>query len=203
MYLHPLTERIWHWIHAVLIILLIVSGMQIHWPDTVNFFGSFSNAITVHEWSGIFVVLDFLLWLFYNLISKRVSHYIPRKIDIYPGIPKQARFYAYGIFKNEPHPYSASEDNKFNPLQKMAYFKFMFLMMPLLLVSGIVYLFPSLFASFIIVIGGLKVVAVIHFIMAIIFAAFLVAHLYLATTGHTVFADFISMINGYAEKEEH
>lgn len=203
MYLHPLTERIWHWIHAVLIILLIVSGMQIHWPDTVNFFGSFSNAITVHEWSGIFVVFDFLLWLFYNLITKRVSHYIPRKKDIYPGIPKQARFYAYGIFKNEPHPYSASEDNKFNPLQKMAYFKFMFLMMPILLLSGIVYLFPSLFASFIIVIGGLKVVAVIHFIMAIIFAAFLVAHLYLATTGHTVFADFISMINGYAEKEEH
>lgn len=203
MYLHPLTERIWHWIHAVLIILLIVSGMQIHWPDTVNFFGSFSNAINVHEWSGIFVVFDFLLWLFYNLITKRVSHYIPRKKDIYPGIPKQARFYAYGIFKNEPHPYSASEDNKFNPLQKMAYFKFMFLMMPILLLSGIVYLFPSLFASFIIVIGGLKVVAVIHFIMAIIFAAFLVAHLYLATTGHTVFADFISMINGYAEKEEH
>ncbi len=203
MYLHPLTERIWHWIHAILIILLILSGMQIHWPDALNLFGSFSNAITVHEWSGIFVVLDFLLWLFYNLISKRVSHYIPRKKDIYPGIPKQARFYAYGIFKNEPHPYSASEDNKFNPLQKMAYFKFMFLMMPILLISGIVYLFPSLFASFIIVIGGLKVLAVIHFIMAIIFAAFLVAHLYLATTGHTVFADFISMITGYAEKEEH
>jgi len=203
MYLHPLTERIWHWIHAILIILLIVSGMQIHWPDTLNFFGSFSNAITVHEWSGIFVVLDFLLWLFYNLLSKRVSHYIPRKKDIYPGIPKQARFYAYGIFKNEPHPYSASEDNKFNPLQKIAYFKFMFLMMPLLLISGILYLFPSSFAPFIIIIGGLKVLAVIHFIMAIIFAAFLVAHLYLATTGHTVFADFISMITGYAEKEEH
>ena len=203
MYLHPITERIWHWIHAILIILLILSGIQIHWPDTLSIFGGYSTAITVHEWSGIFVICDFLLWLFYNLISKRISHYIPRKEDLYPGIPKQARYYIYGIFKNEPHPYSASEDNKFNPLQKIAYFKFMFLMMPLLLISGILYLYPSCFASLIALIGGLKIVAVLHFIMAILFTAFLIAHLYLATTGHTIFGDFISMITGYAEKEEH
>jgi formate dehydrogenase gamma subunit len=203
MYLHPVIERIWHWIHAILIILLIISGIQIHWPDTINIFESYSTAITVHEWSGIFVICDFLLWLFYNIISKRVSHYIPRKEDLYPGIPRQARFYAYGMFKGEPHPYSASEDNKFNPLQKMAYFNFMVFMMPLLLISGILYLYPSCFAYFIAFIGGLKVVAIIHFIMAIIFASFLIVHLYLATTGYTIFGDIISMITGYAEKEEH
>ncbi len=195
MYLHPILERIWHWIHAVLIILLILSGIQIHWPDTVNIFGNYATAITVHDWSGIILICDFLLWLFYNLISKRVSHYIARREDILPGIPVQARFYMYGIFKNEPHPYHASEDNKFNPMQKMAYFLYMFFMMPLLLISGILYFFPY--------IGGLKVIAVFHFIMAIVFVAFFIAHIYLATTGHTVFADFISMITGYAEKEEH
>ncbi|GAJ03515.1 unnamed protein product, partial [marine sediment metagenome] len=63
MYLHPITERIWHWIHAILIILLIISGIQIHWPDTINIFGNYSTAVTVHEWSGIFVICDFLLWL--------------------------------------------------------------------------------------------------------------------------------------------
>lgn len=201
IYLHPITERVWHWIHAVLIILLILTGIRIHWPDTVSLFGNYANAITVHNWSGVFLVCDFLLWLFYNLISKRISHYIVRKKDIYPGIPVQARFYAYGIFKNERHPYSPSEENKFNPLQKMAYFEFMLCMMPLLLISGILYLYPASFASFIAMIGGLKVVAVVHFIMAIIFAAFFIAHIYLATTGHTIFADLVSMITGYAEKE--
>jgi thiosulfate reductase cytochrome b subunit len=39
--------------------------------------------------------------------------------------------------------------------------------------------------------------------MAIIFASFLIVHLYLATTGYTIFGDIISMITGYAEKEEH
>ncbi|MEA2014820.1 MAG: cytochrome b/b6 domain-containing protein, partial [Thermodesulfobacteriota bacterium] len=105
--------------------------------------------------------------------------------------------------KNRPHPYAPSEDNKFNPLQKVTYFNFMFFMMPLLLISGILYMYPFHFSSFIAFLGGLKVVALFHYIMAIIFAAFFVAHIYLATTGRTVFADFVTMVTGYAEKEEH
>jgi thiosulfate reductase cytochrome b subunit len=200
MYLHPITERIWHWVHALLVMVLIISGIQIHWP---GIFGKFSNAITVHNWAGILLVCDFFLWLLYNLISKRVSHYILRKEDIHPGMIVQARFYAYDIFKNKPHPYAPSEDNKFNPLQKATYFNFMFFMMPLLLISGILYMYPSHFSSFIAFLGGLKVVALFHYVMAIIFAAFFVAHIYLATTGHTVFSDFVTMVTGYADKEEH
>jgi len=203
LYLHPLTERIWHWIHAVLIILLILSGIQIHWPDSFGIFGKFSNAISVHNWLGMLLVADFFLWLAYNLISKRIAHYILRKEDIHPGMIVQARFYLYDIFKSRPHPYAPSEDNKFNPLQKAAYCLFMFLMMPLLLISGIVYLSPSFFAPLVSAIGGLKVIAVFHYVMAIMFAAFFVAHIYLATTGHTVSADFVTMVTGYAEKEEH
>jgi len=203
LYLHPITERAWHWIHAILVIVLLLSGVQIHWPNSVNFFGSFPNAISTHNWAGILLVCDFFLWLLYNLISRRVSHYILRKEDIHPGMIVQAKFYAYDIFKNRPHPYAQAEDNKFNPLQKATYFSFMFFMMPLLLLSGILYLCPSCFSSLISFVGGLKVVATFHYIMAVIFAAFFVAHIYLATTGHTVFADFIAMVTGYADKEEH
>ncbi|MBW2559746.1 MAG: cytochrome b/b6 domain-containing protein [Deltaproteobacteria bacterium] len=203
LYLHPITERAWHWIHAILVIVLLLSGVQIHWPNSVNCFGSFSNAISTHNWAGILLVCDFFLWLLYNLISRRVSHYILRKEDIHPGMIVQAKFYAYDIFKNSPHPYAQSEDNKFNPLQKATYFSFMFFMMPLLLISGILYLCPSYFSFFVSFVGGLKVVAVFHYSMAVIFAAFFVAHIYLATTGHTVFADFIAMVTGYADKEEH
>jgi len=104
IYLHPITERVWHWIHAILVILLILSGTQIHWPDSANLFGSFSNAISLHNWAGILLACDFFLWLLYNLISRRVSHYILRKEDIHPGMIVQAKFYAYDIFKNRPHP---------------------------------------------------------------------------------------------------
>lgn len=203
LYLHPLTERIWHWIHAALIIFLLLSGIQIHWPDSFGMFGKFSNAISLHNWLGVLLVADFVLWLAYNLVSRRISHYIVRKEDIHPGMIVQARFYLYDIFQNRPHPYVPSEDNKFNPLQKTTYCLFMFFMMPLLLISGVVYLYPSFFAPLVSLIGGLKIVAIFHYVMAIVFAAFFVVHIYLATTGHSVLADFISMITGYAEKEEH
>ncbi|HET58103.1 MAG TPA: hypothetical protein ENN35_06645, partial [Deltaproteobacteria bacterium] len=189
--------------HAVLIVLLILSGIQIHWPETFGIFGSFSTAISVHNWLGMALVADFLLWLVYNLVSGRISHYILRKEDIHPGMIVQAKFYIYDIFKNRPHPYAPSEDNKFNPLQKLTYFFVMCFMMPLLLISGIVYLYPSFFGSLVSAVGGLKVVAVFHYIMAIVFTAFFIAHIYLATTSHTVWAEFVTMITGYAEKEEH
>ena len=38
--------------------------------------------------------------------------------------------------------------------------------------------------------------------MAIILNTFFVPYIYLATTGHIVFADFVTMVSGYAEKEE-
>ena len=203
VYLHPLLERIWHGIHALCILMLILSGAQIHWPDTVHLFGSFRSAIVAHNFFGIVVVFDFSLWLIYNLVTGRIKHYIPNKRDIPLGIIHQAKFYGYGIFRNEPHPYSPSVDEKFNPLQKMSYLQFMLLMMPLLLISGVLYLYPIYFASFIQLVGGLKTIAIIHFIMAIIFSAFFVAHIYLATTGHTVLDNFVAIITGYGEVEEH
>ncbi|MDY6842745.1 MAG: cytochrome b/b6 domain-containing protein [Thermodesulfobacteriota bacterium] len=203
IYLHPLLERIWHWVHALCIFMLILSGAQIHWPEHVNIFGSFGNAIVVHNWFGIITLCDFIFWFIYNVISKRITHYLPNKRDIPFGIISQAKFYAYGIFRHEPHPYSPSVEEKFNPLQKMTYLPFMFLMMPLLLFTGVLYLFPMFFESFILSIGGLKVVAVLHIIMATIFTAFFIAHIYLATTGHTILDNFIAIITGYGMKEEH
>ncbi len=202
LYLHPLAERIWHWVQALLIIVLLLSGMQIHWPEHLALFGDYSWAVTIHNIAGIILVFLFLIWLIASLYTRRIAHYLMRRHEIYPGLIVQARYYIFDIFRNRPHPYSASIDNKFNPLQKLTYFTFMLIMMPLLLISGLLYLFPVELAVLIEPLGGLKIVGTVHFCMAILFAAFLVAHIYLATTGHTVLADFISMITGYADKEE-
>jgi thiosulfate reductase cytochrome b subunit len=202
IYLHTMVERIWHWTNGFLIILLVLTGMQLHWPDTFTFFGAFSNAVLIHNWSGILLIIDFFVWLIYNIVSKRISHYILKKEEIYPGLIVQAKYYLYGIFKREPHPYTPTENNKFNPLQKLAYFVYMFIFMPLLLLSGILYLYPEC-SSLILKIGGLKTIAIFHFIMAFVFTAFLIIHLYLSTTGDTIFSSLISMFTGYEEKKEH
>jgi thiosulfate reductase cytochrome b subunit len=199
--LHPLIERLWHWAQAVCIVVLIITGIMIHWPE--KFGGWFQWAVDIHEWFGWATVVVFLVWLVYNLGTKRITHYIPKKGEIPKGMITQAKFYGYGIFKHEPHPYAPSEDNKFNPLQKIAYLQFQVLLMPLLLISGLLYMYPDYFQGFIKAIGGMVVLATIHYILGALFTAFLVAHLYLATTGETIGENFKAIIFGYGTKSDH
>jgi predicted CXXCH cytochrome family protein len=199
--LHPLLERIWHWVQALCIVMLIITGIILHWPE--KFPGWFHWAVTVHNWFGVALVVSFVVWLVYNLATGRIRHYIPRQGEIPEGMIKQARFYGYGIFKHEPHPYAPTEDNKFNPLQKIAYLKFQVFLMPILLISGILYLYPDRFKGIINACGGTVVLGTIHLILAALFAAFLVAHLYLATTGETILENFKAIIFGYGIKSDH
>ncbi len=52
-------------------------------------------------------------------------------------------------------------------------------------------------------IGGLKLIVGLHFILACSLCAFLFTHVYLATLGHTPFAHFVPMWTGWEEEEEH
>ncbi|MGC8906244.1 MAG: cytochrome b/b6 domain-containing protein [Desulfomonilaceae bacterium] len=199
--LHPLIERLWHWVQALCIIMLIITGIIIHWPE--RFPGWFQWAVSVHNWFGVATVVAFIVWLIYNLATGRIKHYIPRRGEIPGGMIRQARFYAYGIFKHEPHPYAPTEDNKFNPLQKIAYLQFQVFLLPLLLISGILYMYPDTFRGVINAIGGVWVLSIIHYLLGALFAAFLMAHLYLATTGETIGENFKAMIFGYGLKADH
>ncbi|AFM25817.1 cytochrome b/b6 domain-containing protein [Desulfomonile tiedjei] len=199
--LHPLIERLWHWFQALCIVMLIFTGIMLHWPE--KFPGWFNWSVTVHNWFGWGAVIAFVVWFLYNIITGRISHYIPKKWEIPGGMITQAKFYGYGIFKHEPHPYAPTEDNKFNPLQKIAYLKFQLLLFPLLLISGILYMYPETFKGVIAAIGGMYILGIIHLILGALFTAFLVAHLYLATTGETIGENFKAIIFGYGVKSDH
>ncbi|MGB6063408.1 MAG: cytochrome b/b6 domain-containing protein [Desulfomonilaceae bacterium] len=199
--LHPLMERIWHWSQALCIVLLIITGVVLHWPE--KFGDSFHWAVRWHNIFGTAAVIAFLFWLIYNLVTGRISHYFPKKGEIPHGLIKQAKFYGYGVFKHEPHPYAPTEDNKFNPLQKIAYLQFQVILLPILLISGILYMYPSTFKGVINAIGGMTVLGIVHLILGAVFAAFLVAHLYLATTGETIGENFKAIIFGYGIKSDH
>ena len=61
-----------------------------------------------------------------------------------------------------------------------------------------VHLDPSLVEMF----GGLNLLAPLHRFGAWLFAAFLVVHDYMITTGHTVFSNLLAMIRGYEYVDE-
>jgi len=206
VYLQPTPVRIWHWLNAFGIITLIVSGVQIRFPEYAAIFGSYKSAIMLHNTAGLVVAASFSLWFFYySFVSRNMFKlYMPNKEDLSSGLLRQAKFYLLTYFLGWPNPHHPTPENKFNPMQKSAYLAIMFVLVPLVSLTGLLLTNVDPLRGLIIMIGGLKILAGAHFLLACCLCAFLFTHIYLATLGHTAFAYIKPMWTGWEEgTEEH
>ncbi len=203
--LQPVPVRIWHWLNAFGIITLGISGAQIRFPEFISLFGSYKSAILLHNTAGILVAVSFALWFFYyTIITQKMSRlYIPSGDDLRHGLIRQAIFYFYNYFQGKPNPHHPSPDNKFNPLQKSAYLAIMFVLVPLVSLSGILLMNVGPLRQLVLLVGGLKILVGVHFLLACSLFAFLFTHVYLATLGSTPLAYFKPMWTGWEEVEGH
>jgi Ni/Fe-hydrogenase b-type cytochrome subunit len=197
--LYALHERIWHWLQAAGMLVLLLSGFAIHYPDRFGVFGSMANAVRLHSWIGFALILNAFLGLFYHLTAEKYHHFLPRMNDFTVGAMRQARFYLYGIFRAAPHPFEPDPRHKLNPLQKITYLALLNVLLPFQIVTGLLLWganrWPSTFAA----VGGLKVLAPAHTLGAFLFLAFVIGHVYLATTGDTPLSLLRAMITGFEE----
>lgn len=205
VYLHPGIERFWHWVHAACICGLALTGIGIHWPNLFAFAGGLDTCVTAHNIIAWITIGDFALWVLYNIALKRFFHYVPNKSDLGPRLVRQVKFYAMDNFFGAPNPAHPTPACKFNPMQKFSYLAVMGVFMPLVIFTGILYLYPIAFEGVIDALGGLTVIAIVHFVLAGILTAFMVVHVYLCSLGPTVIEDYLHMITGYgsAPHEEH
>lgn len=203
IYMTATPVRIWHWLNAFGFIALILSGIQIRFPDYVNILGSYRAAIRLHDTAGIVVSISFLLWLgYYLLVARKLRQlYLPSIDDLSEGVLRQAKYYFITYFLGWENPHHASSDNKFNPMQKSAYLVIMMILVPLVILSGFLLMNLGPMRALVILIGGVKTVAAVHFLLACCLCAFLFTHVYLATLGHSVFAHFKPMWTGWEEVE--
>ena len=205
IYLTPTPVRIWHWLNALGIVTLCVTGIQIRFPEYANIFGTYKAAIRLHDIAGITVSISFCLWVFYYLVVARnmVKTYVPNIEDIKAGLFQQAFFYFFTYFLGKKNPHTATPDNKFNSIQKVTYFMTMFLLVPLVILSGLLLMNVAPLRGWIIMIGGIKFLVDAHYLIACSFFAFLCVHIYMATLGHTPFAHFRQMWTGWEKIESH
>ena len=204
IYLTPMPIRIWHWLNALGIVTLSITGIQIRFPEYVNIFGTYKAAISLHNTAGIVVSVSYIIWFCYYLFiaQSMAKLYIPTVDDLKQGIFRQAFFYFFKYFKGDPNPHESTPDNKFNPLQKVAYLMIMLVLLPLVILTGILLLNVDPLRAAIMMVGGLKLLVSSHFLIACCFTAFLFVHIYLATLGHTPFAHFKPMWTGWEEVDE-
>ena len=206
IYLQPKPVRIWHWLNALGIVTLIVSGAQIRFPEHISLLGSdYKSVILLHNTAGFVVAISFSIWFFYYTFVARNMHkiYLPSRDDLQNGLLRQAKFYFLTYFLGWQNPHHPTPENKFNPMQKSAYLAIMFVLVPLVSLSGILLTNVEPLRNLIVMMGGLKFLVGLHFLLACSLCAFLFTHIYLATLGHTPLAYFKPMFTGWEEVEEH
>ena len=203
VYLHALPIRVWHWLHAIAFVTLILTGVQIRFPEAFRLFGGYRAAVYLHNTAGIVLAVTMLYWLlYYVVIAHTVGRmYVPSGEDLKHGLVRQVIFYFFNYFRGKPNPFHATPENKFNALQKLAYLVIMFVFMPLVIVTGILLLDVALLRDVLFMAGGIKVIDGLHFLAASCLCAFLFIHVYLTTLGPTPFWEIRTMWKGWEEED--
>ncbi|HNV03364.1 MAG TPA: cytochrome b/b6 domain-containing protein [Vicinamibacterales bacterium] len=188
-------ERFWHWAQAVLILFLALTGFEIH--GSIHFFG-FEQAVAYHSTAAYALMVLIAFAGFWHLTTGEWRQYVPTRENLL----KQADYYLSGIFRGAPHPTKKTPLSKLNPLQKLVYAGLKTFLIPLMVGSGLVYMFyryPQRYSVVSLKVGGLEWVAIAHTAGAFLLLAFVITHLYLITTGQTLTSNLKAMITGYED----
>ncbi len=197
IYIYRAFERFWHWMQAFLIFLLAATGFEVH--GTIHFFG-YQNAVKYHKISAYTFIILIVFAIFWHLTTGEWKQYLPTA----KNLKAQLNFYLFGIFKNAPHPTKKTVLSKLNPLQKLVYLGLKILVIPIMVISGLLYMYyryPQQNGIGTLNIESLAPIAILHTAGALLLVAFIIAHLYLITTGTTLTSNLKAMITGFADIE--
>lgn len=190
-------NRFWHWTQSALILFLGLTGFEIH--GSISFFG-YENAVAYHNTAAKMFLLLIAMAIFWHFTTGAWRQYLPTMTNL----RAQINYYLFGIFRNEAHPTHKTPLSKLNPLQRLVYLALKILVIPVMVLSGLLYMYfryPQSGGIHSLNIEHLEPIALLHTAGAFFLVSFLIAHLYLITTGTTPTSNLKAMITGYEELE--
>lgn len=192
IYLYTRFERFWHWVQAGIVVLLGITGFEIH--GTYELLG-FQRAVEWHNTLGITWLVLYAFIIFWHLTTGQWKHYVPTTRMLF----HVALYYMIGIFRGEPHPVPKSERFKHNPLQRLTYLGISVLLIPFQMATGLLYYTYNSWPGMGLEDLELGLLAGLHMAGAFALLVFLVVHIYMTTTGHSVTAHIRAMCTGWEE----
>lgn len=205
---HPALVRLTHWLNALSLTVLIMSGLEIfmafpsfgakipqadllHVPEALRLGGWLGGAL---QWHFTFAWLFTLTGAIYfvSLVSGHWRHVILRPHEI-AGVWPMVRHY----FFFRPRPESREP---YNPLQKLAYTA-MVVCGAIAVTTGLLLSKPVQLAPIVTLLGGFQAIRLYHFAAMVGFLAFIPGHLLMvALHGWTNFA---SMWTGWKRRPDY
>ena len=222
VYRHPVLVRITHWLNALCLLVLLLSGLQIlnahpalYWGNDSTFskpfvaFGSgqgpaFPSWATLPPWQDLaggrrwhfffawLFVLNGLLYVIYALTSRRVNRVLAPTTDQLRHIGGSIREHLRLRF---PH---GEEARNYNVLQKLSYLVVLFGLLPLMVATGLT-MSPGMDARlhFLVeVFGGRQSARTIHFMTASTLLLFFIIHI-IAVVAAGPLTELRSMVTGW------
>ena len=181
---HPLPFIITHWINLVCMILLILSGIEIHYPVIGGLMGV---ARGVHFFCAFVILINLIVRIVMAgfIKSAPTGGTREKELDMWCWLPQRHNrhqlipWIKYYLFFKKEHQLSG----KYGVPQKLAY---LLVALTLLFMgyTGFALWGPTMdmgfFAAFTTAVGGLMKVRVIHYFMMFWFICFMFIHVYLA-----------------------
>jgi thiosulfate reductase cytochrome b subunit len=205
MYLYPIWVRLWHVLNAVLIIILIITGLSMQYTSKTDYLlvVGFARAVKWHNIAAILLTFNYVTFVAGNIFTDNGKFYKLNGKGLLPDLRKQFRYYALGMFRGEKPPFPVTLDRKFNPLQKFSYVLTMYVAFPLIIISGLGMLFPETVINRFFGISGLILTDILHITMGFLISVFMIIHIYTCTLGARPTSLFKSIVSGYHESDDN
>ena len=178
-------------------LVLIATGLSLQYAGPESTFIRFNYAVQYHNIAGIILTISFVFFVLANRFTSNRKFYRIKYKGFVKRLMKQFRYYIYGVFIHEPKPYPVSEKRKFNPLQKLSYVMVMYLMMPVIIITGFGLLFPETNIENVFGVAGIYLTDLLHIVTGFVLSVFMIVHIYFCTFGKTVGSEFKSMFTGW------
>jgi len=184
-YKHDGFERFTHWAHTLDTVVLVLSGLQIHYPGFAVC-GTMQSARFLHMVSAyLFVAIGiYHTYIFFALGKHRIS--MPGLFD-FSEVGPVIQYYLH-LRREKPHY------EKYNVLQKFGYF-LLFGVSVLQSLLGFALYWPAQFAFVFLVFGDAVHVRIWHTTVMWMFISFTALHVYLVVTEDRRMVK--AMVDGY------
>ncbi len=192
---HPLYVRLFHWLNAAAIVMMVMSGWKIYNASPIFEGIAFPEALTLGDWLGGALQWHFAaMWLFVvNLIVYLVTgiatgHFREKMFPVSPvAVINDVGQALRGKLAHDSHDYNA--------VQRVFYIGVIGAML-MTLISGLVVWKSAQFQLLSWIVGSYDTARIVHFAGMTLICAFIVVHLALVAI---VPSTFIPMITGWAK----
>jgi thiosulfate reductase cytochrome b subunit len=204
MYLYPKWIRAWHLFNAILFIILIITGLKIHYMDkeSTSVISESVKSIKWHNIAAFLLIINYILFIAGNIITKNGKYYRIAGRGFIGELFIQLKYYLSGMFKGEKRPFPVTEEHKFNPLQKLSYVIAMYFAVPLVIISGIALFLPDKSIPEIFGFSVHLITIVLHISTGFFLSLFFIIHIYSCTLGSRPTSLFTGIITGYHMSDE-